>query len=271
MNQTPKIFPELGGRSLSRPLLIVATVSALLAFLSSVYGCLQLLSPSFRAGLINNMIADGILQASAQRTWFLVDCGLRALQVLLAGGLMTVCGSVLISLLTSPKDKLSLGELSVLAWGARILKVVECFIGAVLAILFLRRVILYGIACYDVRGGGYSFFTMLVVEIVCMLALLGTGIWWGRFMSETVDVCASLRRVFLSQTPAGRAITPYFNRSVLTMSILWLVICLFRIPDWVGAVAAAFLFVSLFSAHYLLRRLKEDMEWMEYIKNKEKF
>lgn len=270
MNQTPKKIPEVGGGVISRPLLIGATVFAILAFLSSVYGCFQLLSPSFRAGLINNMIADGILQQSAQQTWFTVDCMLRGFSVLLAGMLTAVCGMILLSLLITPEGDLPLGELSALAWGARILSVVECILGGVLTILFLWRVTLYGFACYDVRGGGYSFFTMLAVEVVCLLALLGTGIWFWRFMNETIDVCHALRRGFWAHILVGRSITPFFNRSVLSFSILWTVIGLFRIPDWIGALAAGFLGISLFYLYLLLRKLKEEMEWLEYRKNKEK-
>ena len=270
MEQTRKEPFEARAHLLSRPALVISAVSALLAFLATVYGCIQLFSPDFRARLIEFMVRDGILQRSAQKTWFLVDVVLRVLQLFLTASLAAVNGYIYRSVRLSSDGAISLKELRPLALGARILAIVEYLLGGVLAVLFVLRVVAYGMSSFRFRGGGYDFFTMLVVEVVCLLALFGGGLWFHRFLSSTVDASASLQRIFLSRILAGRAIDPFFVRSILTFSILWLIVGLYRAPDWVGAASAFLLSISLFSSYRLLRNLKNEMEWLEYLKNKEK-
>lgn len=166
MDQMREETFEARAHLLSRPALAVSAIAALLAFLATVYGCIQLFSPDFRIRLIEFMVRDGILQPSAQRTWFLVDVALRVLQLFLTATLAIVNSCILRSVLLSSDGAISLKEIRPLALGARILAVIEYLLGGVLAVLFVLRIVAYGMNSFRFRGGGYNFFTMLVVEIV---------------------------------------------------------------------------------------------------------
>lgn len=193
-------------------LIPVATALYGIAALCGLAGCVSMLLPGSLNALVEDLVAGGITEASAIRTWKLIHVILTVIAfaapfALTVGYGFAVCkqpGKGLVMLC------------DIFEWALKIIKI----IAKVLIVVLIFRIVRYALQVLPKDEGMYLMYAMLVSEAL-MLIVAGTlYVLLSHFLDRFCDSAASIADTLENGRLSGRSIPKYAATGFLLFGLL---------------------------------------------------
>lgn len=193
-------------------LIPAATVFYGLAALSGLVGTVCMLLPGGIDAMVADLIAGGITEASAIRTWKVIHI-ILTVAAFVCPGLMTAGYSFV---LRNQPGKGLVMLCDVFEWLLKIIKVIK----KVLLVVLVYRVIRYVIWALPKNEGMYYLYAMFVSEAL-MLIIAGTlYVMLCRFLDSFCDSAASIADTLENGRLSGRSIPKFAATGFLIFGLL---------------------------------------------------
>ena len=193
-------------------LIPVATVLYGIAALCGLAGSISMLLPGSLNALVEDLVAGGITEASAIRTWKLIHVILTV--VAFAAPSVLAVGYGLAVFKQPGKGLVMLCD--VFEWALKILKIIV----KILIVVLIYRIIRYAIQVLPKDEGMYLMYAMLVSEAL-MLIVAGTlYVLLSHFLDRLCDSAASIADTLENGRLSGRSVPKYAATGFLLFGLL---------------------------------------------------